>query len=197
MFITTHERNIKMTQTTLEKFGIKEGLSTQVVIKSLAWSLFIGICAQIAVPFWPVPMTMQPFAILLIGYTATPEVALGATIAYLVEGSVGLPVFSDMSAGLAVLAGPTGGYLVGFMGAAYVMSLVREKASSTIELFFVGLLGQAVIYIFGIAWLSMHIGFSKAITFGLLPFALKIPFSVLFALLSKDLTNTLFKRFSK
>ena len=148
-------------------------------ILAIAGSILLALSAKILVPFWPVQMSMQTFAVLVIGAAYGPRLA-GATVAlYLAEGAIGLPVFG-LGAGLAYMAGPTGGYLVGFFFAAVVVGFLAERGFdrrwSTALIAF--LIGNAVIFAFGIAWLSVLIGFERAIAGGLVPFlpaeALKI-----------------------
>jgi len=139
----------------------------------------LALSAKVMVPFWPVQMSMQTFAVLVIGAAYGPRLA-GATVAlYLAEGAVGLPVFG-LGSGLAYMAGPTGGYLIGFLFAAVTVGWFAERGFdrrwSTALLAF--LIGNAIIFAFGVAWLAGLIGFEKAIAGGLLPFlpaeALKI-----------------------
>src|SRR6202789_3468836 len=83
----------------------------------LAGSALVAICAHLAVPLWftPVPVTLQPFAVLLLGLLLGPRTAFAATVAYLAEGAAGLPVFTPHGlGGIAQLLGPTGGYLLSY-----------------------------------------------------------------------------------
>ncbi len=140
----------------------------------LTGSLVVALMAQVRIPlpFTPVPITGQTFAVLLIGaaFGAVPGAACLAL--YLLEGLFGLPVFSGGASGLAALAGPTGGYLVGFIAAAYVIGRFAERGMdrrfwSALPIF---LLGEVVIYALGVSWLALSIGWLKAIAAGLLPF---------------------------
>ena len=86
-------------------------------------SLLLIASAKVQVPFWPVPMTMQTFAVLVIGMTFGPRLGAATVLLYLVQGAVGLPVFAGTPAkgiGIAYMVGPTGGYLIGFVAAAYL-----------------------------------------------------------------------------
>src|ERR1700744_4226565 len=83
----------------------------------LAGSALVAVCAHIAIPLWftPVPVTMQPFAVLLLGFLLSPQVAVAAMLAFLAEGAAGLPVFTPQGlGGVAQLLGPTGGYLLSY-----------------------------------------------------------------------------------
>ena len=134
-------------------------------------SLLIAICAHISVPMWPVPMTMQTFAVLLIGITYGPRLGLATITLYLAEGAVGLPVFAAGS-GLAYLAGPTAGYLIGFaLAAVAVGTLARRGWDKSVPYALAAMVvGTLLIYIPGLAWLSAIVGFDKAVAVGALPF---------------------------
>ncbi|TCT09883.1 biotin transport system substrate-specific component [Tepidamorphus gemmatus] len=149
------------------------------VVLALIGTVLLTISAKIMVPFWPVQMSMQTFAVMVIGAAYGPRLA-GATVAlYLLEGALGLPVFGR-GAGLAYMAGPTGGYLIGFLAAAIVVGFLAERGfdrrwPTALAMF---LIGDVIIFVFGLAWLTSLIGFEKAIAGGLMPFlpaeALKI-----------------------
>jgi biotin transport system substrate-specific component len=142
------------------------------VCLALAGSLLLAVTAKIQIPFWPVPMTLQTFAVLLIGIAYGWRLG-GATVAlYLAEGALGLPVFAK-GAGLAYLTGPTGGYLLGFLVAAVAVGWLAgrgwDRAPHTTVLAM--LAGEALIFGFGVAWLTTLVGFDKAVAVGLVPFA--------------------------
>lgn len=149
------------------------------VVLALVGTGLLAVSAKIMVPFWPVQMSMQTFAVLVIGAAYGWRLA-GATVAlYLAQGAIGLPVFG-LGGGLAYMAGPTGGYLIGFLPAAMIVGFLAERGfdrrwPTALVMF---LIGDAIIFAFGVAWLSSLIGFEKAIAGGLLPFlpaeALKI-----------------------
>jgi biotin transport system substrate-specific component len=166
----------------LRAFAARPSLARDAVLVVLG-SVLLAISAKVQVPFWPVPMTMQTFIILMLGAHAGLRVA-GATVAlYLIEGALGLPVFST-GAGLAFMAGPTGGYLAGFLVSALFISFAFERgfnrnfATTSVIIF----LGDAVIMGLGFAWLSSLIGVEKAFAVGVLPFlpaeALKIALTI-------------------
>ena len=138
----------------------------------IAGSALIALSAHIKVPFYPVPVTMQTMVILLIGMTYGSRLGALTVLAYLAEGAMGLPVFAG-GAGLAYMAGPTGGYLFGFLISAFILGNLAErgwgKTWQTTAAAMV--IGNLVIYTFGVIWLSNIIGsFDKGIQFGLLPF---------------------------
>ena len=131
----------------------------------------LAICAHLKVPFYPVPMTMQTLAVMLIGFTYGAQLGSSTVLVYLSLGAIGAPVFAG-GAGLAYMSGPTGGYLFGFLVAVYIIGYVTEKGygRTFISTLLLALLGTLVFYVFGVAWLTTILGFEKAIKFGLLPF---------------------------
>lgn len=140
-------------------------------------SLLLIASAKVHVPFWPVPMTMQTFAVLVIGMTFGPRLGAATVVLYLLEGAVGLPVFAGTPAkgiGIAYMVGPTGGYLVGFVVAAYLAGTLAMRGwdRKPLQTAFAMVLGMAVIYVLGVAWLSTLIGVAKALQFGVAPFLL-------------------------
>ncbi len=140
----------------------------------VAGSLFVAAMAQVKIPlpFTPVPLTGQTFAVLVVGAVLGSRKGAASLILYLLQGLVGLPVFAGGTSGLAVLLGPTGGYLVGFVAAATLIgSLAARGLDRRIPSALLAFLaGEAVIYLCGVAWLSVFLGFERAIIAGLLPF---------------------------
>ncbi len=120
----------------------------------LAGSAWIALCTQIAFG-QPVPVTGQTFAVLLAGALLGARRGALSVLAYIGEGVVGLPVFAQGKWGVAALAGPTGGYLVGFVAAAYVVGLLAERGwdhrPTTTALAMI--VGNIILYAFGLAWL--------------------------------------------
>ena len=146
------------------------------------FSLLIALSAQVAIPlpFTPVPVTLQTFAVILTGCLLGSGRGALAVIAYIAEGSLGLPFFSGGTAGIAHLLGPTGGYLVGCVASAFVAGLLSERkvALKPAGLFITLLAAALVVYVPGLAWLSIFTGVGKAVALGFTPFiigdALKI-----------------------
>ena len=120
------------------------------VLLVLAGTIFIAIAAQISVPFFPVPMTLQTLAILMIGLTFGARLGAVTVLAYLAEGALGLPVFANFGAGLAYMAGPTLGFLVGFVVMAYVAGLAAGRG--VVAMVIASLIAAALIYIPGLGW---------------------------------------------
>ena len=135
-------------------------------------SVLLALSAQFKIPLYPVPITAQTLVVLLIGMTYGARLGGITIVIYLVEGIFGLPVFAGGSSGFAVLAGPTGGYLFGFLIAAIVMGYIAEKGvgRTILSTICAMLIGNFVIYFFGVWWLSAFIGFGEAISVGVIPF---------------------------
>lgn len=140
-------------------------------------SLVMALSAKLAVPFWPVPMTMQVFATFLLVGLFGGRIAAMMVGVYLAERALGAPVFASSSAGsagLGYLLGPTGGYLLGFAVAAYLVGIWIDRAGLRGSWRMIGpmLAGLGLIYISGCAWLVQFVGFSKLLAVGVLPFLL-------------------------
>ena len=141
----------------------------------LLGSTLLAISAKLKIPFYPVPMTMQTFVVLLIGVCFGWK--LGATIVsfYLIEGIFGLPVFSgtpEKGSGLLYFTGPTMGYLIGFIFAVMLSGIFKFN-NNIIFNFLKLILSVSIIYILGITWLGMLIGWDKPIVdLGVTPFLL-------------------------
>lgn len=137
--------------------------------------MFVAALAQVEIPlpFTPVPITGQTFGVLLVGAVLGSKRGAASLASYLGMGILGLPFFAGGGHGLDMIMGATGGYLIGFVVAAYVIGLLAERGlersvCTSLIPFFVG---TVIIYICGVAWLSLMLGsFSKAIVSGLLPF---------------------------
>ena len=140
----------------------------------LVGSAFLAICAQINVPLYPVPITMQTFGVLLIGMAFGSRLGAATVGLYLFEGAIGLPVYAQHLGGLPVLFGLTGGYLFGFVIAAWLVGMLAERGwdRNVFTTAIAMLLGNVVLYIPGLIWLAGFIGAKEAITGGLIPFIL-------------------------
>ena len=147
--------------------------ATNIILMVLA-SWLIGISAQfsISLPFSPVPITGQTLIILLIGVLLGKNRGAAAVGLYILQGAAGLPVFAGGKSGLATLAGPTGGYLVGFLAAVYVVGILSELRhnNSIIYTVFSLIIGNVIIYAFGLMWLVKYVGESQALSLGFYPF---------------------------
>ena len=127
--------------------------------------------AHIKIPFYPVPLTMQTLIVLSIGMTYGVRLGGATLLGYLAAGFIGLPVFAG-GAGIAYMMGPTGGYLAGFFAAAVVLGVLAERGwtRNWVTAAAAMLIGNAIIYLLGVGWLTLLIGWDKAVQFGLLPF---------------------------
>lgn len=155
---------------------------------ALGGSLVLAASAQVQIPMWPVPFTMHTLAVMILGLVCSPRVAVAATIAYVMEGCAGLPVFSGFSGGAAYLIhGTTAGYILGFIPQALIIALVAqacrgkryELAGQAAGI----VVGQAVQYACGVAVLSGLIGLPAAVSTGLLPFLPTLPIKLVLALM--------------
>jgi biotin transport system substrate-specific component len=141
----------------------------------LLGALFVAALAQIEIPlpFTPVPITGQTFGVLLVGAALGSTRGAASLTSYLLMGIFGLPFFAGGAHGLDILVGATGGYLIGFVIAAYVIGLLAERGleRSVRTSIIPFLVGTVIIYVCGVAWLAVVLGsLSKAIAAGLLPF---------------------------
>ena len=131
----------------------------------------LTVSAKVQIPFWPVPFTMQTMIVLLAGMALGWRLGAATVALYLAQGALGLPVFAK-GGGLAYFAGPTGGYLLGFLAAAALTGWLAERGwgRSAASTFAAMLAGTAVIFACGLSWLAHLIGAEKAIAGGLVPF---------------------------
>lgn len=150
---------------------------TNVGIAVLA-SFLITVGAKLSVPFYPVPMTMQTFAIIGLGLVLGPKLAVSAVLLYLAQGAFGMPVFSgtpEKGIGIAYMVGPTGGYLFGFILAAGLAGTLAQRGweKSVVTVFIAAVLSSAIIYVPGLLWLGAIVGWDKPVlAFGMYPFLL-------------------------
>lgn len=152
-------------------------------LKSIPWTeLFVVfggaalLCAtsQIEIPLQPVPVTLQTVAVMLIGLTYSPRRAVEAISLWIALAAAGMPVLAEFSGGISKLIGPTGGYIVGFIPAVYLMTTLKQKfaLNSWQSDALLTLLGTLIIFITGVTWLSHLIGGTNAFYYGVLPFVL-------------------------
>ena len=156
-------------------------------------SIALTISAKIKIPFYPVPMTMQTFVVLFLGISLGYKVGLATIGLYLLEGIVGLPVFSnspEKGVGLLYFTGPTMGYLIGFLIACYLASMIKFEDSYFVILGKL-VLATSTIYILGLLWLGTLIGWDKPIfALGAKPFLLAEIFKIsILALLAKQIVK--------
>jgi biotin transport system substrate-specific component len=147
----------------------------QSAIIAVIGSLALWASAKIQVPLWPVPISMQTFVVLCLGAALGSRLGTATVLLYLAEGAAGLPVFAgtpEKGIGLAYMAGPTGGYLAGFVAAAFVIGWLAERGfdRSVWKLAAAMTLGHVLILGLGFAWLSQFVGVNKAWALGVAPF---------------------------
>jgi len=148
---------------------LSKNISQTVIIKSLfaiiLGSIALTISAKIKIPFYPVPMTMQTFVVLFLGLSLGYKIGLASVSLYLLEGIIGLPVFSnspEKGVGLIYFTGPTMGYLIGFLTATFLASKINSKDNFLFILSKL-ILATSTIYILGLFWLGTLIGWDKPI----------------------------------
>ena len=141
---------------------------------ALGGSLLLAVSAKVQVPFYPVPLTLQTLVVLLLGAALGARLAAASVALYLIEGLAGLPVFAGAVAGPVYMAGPTGGFLVGFLAAAALIGFAADRLWDRTWIRLLGslTLGHAVVFAFGFVWLAQFIGAEKAFAAGVAPFAL-------------------------
>ena len=160
-------------------------------------TMILTISAKLKIPFYPVPMTMQTFVVLFLGLAFGYKIGLATVSIYLLEGIIGMPVFSnspEKGVGLVYFTGPTMGYLIGFLFAVFFAGSLDFK--NNIFVTFIKLIfSVSTIYLFGVFWLGTLIGWDKPILeLGVTPFLLAELFKIcLLTLLAKKIIK--FRRF--
>jgi biotin transport system substrate-specific component len=153
----------------------RTGLLTDALLV-LAGTGLVAAAAQVSIPlpFTPVPITGQTFAVVLVGASLGATRGISSLLLYLLLGMAGAPIYADQQSGWDVVSGPTGGYIVGFVLAAALTGYLAErrwdrKLSSAIAAM---LTGNVLIYLVGLPWLAVDLGTSleKTLEFGLYPF---------------------------
>ncbi len=141
------------------------------ILLVLTGTALIALSAKVQIPMWPVPVTAQTFAVLLIAALFGSKRGTATVLAYIGEGALGLPVFAGPAAGLAYFAGPTVGYLIGFVIAAMIVGRLAESGwdrrfNTTIAAM---TLGTIAIFACGLLWLQFYVNAENAIVVGLYP----------------------------
>ena len=173
---------------------IKQNTQTKIfksILIIFLGSILLTISAKVKIPFYPVPMTMQTFVVLFFGICFGYKIGLATVGLYLVEGIIGLPVFSnspERGVGLVYFTGPTMGYLIGFLFACFFASHIKLEDNYFI-IFIKLILSVSVIYILGVLWLGTLLGWDKPIMqLGVKPFLLAEIFKIiLLTLLAKKI----------
>ena len=161
------------------------------ILIAFVGSILLTISAKIKIPFYPVPMTMQTFVVLFLGISFGYKIGLATVGLYLIEGIIGLPVFSnspEKGVGLVYFTGPTMGYLIGFLIATFLAGYFKFEGN-LLNSFIKLLISVSTIYILGVFWLGSLIGWDKPIIqLGVTPFLLAEMFKiVILTLLAKNI----------
>ena len=164
--------------TTNQSYIIDEALGSRPWLKEISIiggaSVIIALFALISfrLPFSPVPIAVQAHVVLLLSCLLGSKRATLAVLTYLFQGAIGLPVFACGKTGFLHLAGPTGGYLVGYLAAAFVTGYLVERMRSRTPSKVLGAmaLGNLIVYLFGVPHLSCFVGWESAFLLGMLPF---------------------------
>jgi|TARA_B100000161_G_C33491571_1_gene387308 biotin transport system substrate-specific component len=175
---------------------IKQNIQSKIIRSILIiflGSIALTISAKIKIPFYPVPMTMQTFIVLFLGVSFGYKIGVATIGLYLLEGILGLPVFSnspERGVGIIYFTGPTMGYLIGFLSASYLASFVSSK-DNIFKIFIKLTLSVSTIYLLGILWLGILIGWNKPIlNLGVYPFLIAEIFKVsLLTLIAKKIIS--------
>ena len=146
------------------------------VLITLLGSLLLTLSAKIKIPFYPVPMTMQTFVVLFMGVAFGWKIGVATISLYLMQGIIGFPVFSgtpEKGIGLVYFTGPTMGYLIGFLMAAFLAGYLKPKINNLFINTLILFISVLPIYVFGIIWLGALIGWDKPLfKLGVEPFLL-------------------------
>ena len=154
----------------------------------LIGTLILAFSSKVQVPFWPVPMTMQTFAVFIIGMTYGSKLAFFTLLLYLFEGAIGLPVFAgtpEKGIGIIYMMGPTGGYLVGFILSVFIAGFVNLKKNIFIKFLLISL-SVFAIYLTGVPWLAYLAGWEIAYVWGIKNFILAEIFKIAILTLSTE-----------
>ena len=163
-----------MSKSAVHRIARSFPLSLQSIATVIGGVALLTLSAKIQVPFWPVPLNLQSMAVMAFAIGLGPRLAVAIFVAYLAAGASGLPVFAgspERGLGLVYLAGPTGGYLAGMLAASWVTGTLGTGRN------FIGrtgamLVGMALVYGLGTAWLALYVPASRLLAEGIVPFLL-------------------------
>ena len=142
------------------------------ILCAVVGSVLLALSARVEIPFWPVPFSMQTFVVLALGMVYGPVLGAATVLTYLAQGLMGLPVFVG-GGGPAYLAGPTGGYLLGMVAAAWVAGWLAFHGWARHPLTAIAAagIGNLPVYLLGLPWLAVWVGSAEqAVVAGLVPF---------------------------
>ena len=175
--------------------NISSSQMVKTIFLAFIGSILLAISSKIKIPFYPVPMTMQTFVVVLIGLLYGWKLGVFTVALYLFEGAIGLPVFAgtpEKGIGLVYFTGPTMGYLMGFLLAVFISGYFFPKIKNSgqnvgslfgkliisAKLFMLFVASMLSIYILGIIWLSNFVGWDKVLVLGVYPFLLAEIFKI-------------------
>lgn len=141
--------------------AIQQNTATISILKVVFGALALWAGAEISIPIKPVPITLHTLVVMIIGLIYTPKLAISTISTYVMAGALGVPVFNNFQSGLPYMMGPTGGYILGLWLCCSLMPYLKNDTA--IRMFVSCLLGQALIYIPGVLWLSSFVGLEAAV----------------------------------
>jgi biotin transport system substrate-specific component len=149
-------------------------ISTRTALTVIVGAALMTLAAKVQVPFWPVPMTLHTLAVMTFAVAFGPRIAVSIFLTYLAAGVVGLPVLSgspERGVGLAYMVGPTGGYLLGYLVASWLVGRLA-LGKGTFGRVGAMLAGMLPVYAIGAAWLTIYVPVDRVLTVGVMPFLL-------------------------
>jgi biotin transport system substrate-specific component len=158
--------------TAIRPLGKRLETSARRALTVIAGAALMTLAAKIQIPFWPVPMTLHTLAVMGFAVALGPRIAILIFLAYLLAGALGLPVFSgspERGIGLAYMVGPTGGYLLGYLVASWLVGILA-LGRATFGRIGAMLAGLVVIYATGVAWLAAYVPANQLVAAGVAPF---------------------------
>ena len=162
--------------------NLKEASVIKNLFIAICGTIILAVSAKVKIPFYPVPMTMQTFVVLLLGVSLGWKLGLFTVSLYLIQGIAGLPVFAgtpEKGVGIIYFTGPTMGYLIGFLFAAFLSGVFKYNDNIILN-FLKLIISVSVIYLFGMLWLGNFIGWDKPIfSLGVAPFLVAETFKIL------------------
>nr|WP_320194304.1 biotin transporter BioY [uncultured Desulfobacter sp.] len=156
-------------------------VSVKPIVYSALFIALISIGAMIAIPVGPVPIVLQNMFVLLAGLILPPAWAAGCVAVYLLMGFAGLPVFAGGTSGIGKVFGPTGGYLLSYLPAAFFTAVISGRPQKSLVLDCIATVtGMAIIYLFGVPWLKwvLAVSWGKAMAVGMYPFLVGAAFKI-------------------
>lgn len=182
---------------TQRESGLNVSNQLQMTVYASLMAALTAVGAFIAIPVGPVPIVLQNMFIMLTGLFLGSRWGLASVGVYLLAGACGLPVFSGGGAGIAHFAGPTGGYLIGYLPSVFIIGFISENGRSMLFNLVAMVAGTAVVYLFGVTWLKIATGMTsgKAMAVGMFPFLIGDGIKIVAALfIAKALQSQVMER---